>query len=42
MTINLPGRLSALSTEALAFVPPDKAEATAREWLGGDPRILAA
>jgi hypothetical protein len=40
MTINLPGRLSALSTEALAFVPPDKAEATAREWLGGDPSSI--
>jgi Protein of unknown function (DUF2786) len=30
-------RLAALSTEALAFVARDKAEATARQWLGGDP-----
>lgn len=35
MMIDLPARLWALSTEALAFVAPDKAEATARQWLGG-------
>jgi Protein of unknown function (DUF2786) len=42
MTINLAGRLAALSTEALAFVPPDKADATARQWLGGDPSSIAS
>jgi hypothetical protein len=37
MMINIPDRLSALSTEALAFVVRDKAEAMARQWLGGTP-----
>jgi hypothetical protein len=36
MTIIL-DRLAALSTEALAFVAHDKAEATARQWLGSTP-----
>jgi hypothetical protein len=40
MTITLTDRLTALSTEALAFVPPDKADATARQWLGGDPSAI--
>lgn len=35
MTISLPERLSALSTEALTFVARDKADAMARQWLGG-------
>ena len=34
MTTDLPGRLSALSAEALAFVAPDKAESMARQWTG--------
>ncbi|MGD0106272.1 MAG: DUF2786 domain-containing protein [Rhodopila sp.] len=48
MTTDLPGRLSALSAEALAFVAPDKAEAMARQWIGGEsssaesPQWLAA
>jgi hypothetical protein len=37
MMINIPNRLSALSTEALAFVALDRAEAMARQWLGGNP-----
>lgn len=37
MTISLPERLSGLSTEALAFVARDKADAMARQWLGGTP-----
>src|SRR5271165_6854228 len=37
MTINIPDRLAALSTEALAFVTRDKAEAMARQWLDGNP-----
>jgi hypothetical protein len=37
MMINVPNRLSALSTEALAFVALDRVEALARQWLGGDP-----
>jgi len=35
MMINIPDRLSALSAEALAFVARDKANAMARQWLGG-------
>lgn len=35
MISNLPDRLSALSTEALAFVARDKADAMACQWLGG-------
>jgi hypothetical protein len=37
MMINILDRLSALSTEALAFVALDRAEAMARQWLGGNP-----
>jgi hypothetical protein len=37
MMINIPSRLSALSNEALAFVALDRAEAMARQWLGGHP-----
>jgi hypothetical protein len=40
MTINIPERLSALGAEALTFVAPDKADATARQWLGGDPSSI--
>jgi hypothetical protein len=35
MTIIL-DRLTTLSTKALGFVACDKAEATARQWLGSD------
>src|SRR5689334_23139926 len=35
MISNIPDRLSALSTEALAFVARDKADAMACQWLGG-------
>src|SRR5664279_5036662 len=35
MMINIPDRLSAVSAEALAFVARDKADAMARQWLGG-------
>jgi hypothetical protein len=35
MTITTLDRLSALSAEALAYVARDKADAMAREWLGG-------
>jgi len=37
MTLTLPERLAALSTEALAFIAGDKVDAVARHWLGGKP-----
>src|ERR1700674_1941273 len=33
----VPGRLLALTTEALAFVSRDRAEGMARQWLAGVP-----
>jgi len=42
MTITILDRLAALSTEALAFVARDKADAMARQWLGGTQSVVQA